>query len=208
MHLQAQRWLCLMAATYPHYFIDRSVNDIGSAAIAGTNRYLFNKSSYIGFDIMEYKNVDCVFDGKNIPISADTTICTEVLEHTPDYKELVKSMVETTEECLLITCASTGRREHGTFRTTPKGSPFSKIIYYKNLTIEDIEPLVKGEFAYIEFFSGNNGQDLYVLCIKNEPKVNPNRLTFILLFTYRFFLNRLHDYAEFFKRIKQRFSKQ
>lgn len=43
---------------------------------------------------------------------------------------------------MLISCATTGRLEHGTTRTNPDASPFTsahKWEYYKNLTVADLE---------------------------------------------------------------------
>ena len=43
---------------------------------------------------------------------------------------------------MLISCATTGRKEHGTSRTNPDASPFTvqeKWDYYRNLTANDLE---------------------------------------------------------------------
>ena len=49
---------------------------------------------------------------------------------------------------MVFTCASTGRHEHGTLRTTPDNAPFLGDIsekwanYYKNLTEDDIRSVI------------------------------------------------------------------
>lgn len=59
---------------------------------------LFKNSDYIGIDVEEsghkneYKKVDKYFDGKNIPFDDnmfDLVICTQVIEHNLDYKDLL-----------------------------------------------------------------------------------------------------------------------
>ena len=54
----------------------------------------------------------------------------------------------------LFTCATIGRLEHGTKRTTPSDSPFTsklEIDYYRNLTEEDIREVIDVEHLFLEY---------------------------------------------------------
>ena len=74
-----------------------------------------------------------------------------------------------------FTCASTGRPEHGTRRTTPNHSygTIGKIDdmedYYKNLTIKDIKDVLdlNSIFAVWDSYYNSKSNDLYFIGIKN-----------------------------------------
>ena len=72
----------------------------------------------------------------------------------------------------LFTCATTGRPEHGTKRTSPSDSPFTSTLeydYYKNLEENDIRQSINVDeiFSEYEFQSRLNWpQDLYFWGIK------------------------------------------
>ena len=72
----------------------------------------------------------------------------------------------------LFTCATTGRAEHGTRRTSPQDSPLLDGIwadYYKNLTEEDICKIQGFTYTFPDgvFEIGNENFDLYFYGIKN-----------------------------------------
>ena len=70
---------------------------------------------------------------------------------------------------VIFTCASTGRPEHGTTRTTPQNSPFTlKWDYYYNLTKEDfMEALdLDDMFKTYEFSYNPSSCDLYFWGVK------------------------------------------
>jgi hypothetical protein len=58
---------------------------------------------------------------------------------------------------MVFTCASTGRHEHGTLRTTPDNAPFLSNIsekwgnYYKNLTEDDIRSVIDVNNIFSDF---------------------------------------------------------
>lgn len=74
---------------------------------------------------------------------------------------------------VIFTCASLGRPEHGTQRTSPYESLTSKIDgienYYKNLTELDFVNNfdLRSIFKYYEFHVNNESFDLYFAGIKN-----------------------------------------
>ena len=79
-----------------------------------------------------------------------------------------------------FTCASTGRAEHGTLRTTPGDSlatlagvtDFSE--YYKNLTAEDVlEAVGAHAFCTYRFYYNARSRDLYFFGIRSGESAVP-----------------------------------
>lgn len=170
---------------FPEHFSGVSVLDVGSADINGNNRQHFTEYEYIGLDIAPSKNVDVI-----TPVHLyepeqqfDVVISTECLEHDAFYTQSLKKMVDLIKDegMFVFTCATTGRPEHGTRRTTPQDSltathsvPFDHPLetlwpdYYKNLTEEDIRAVLDVEALFSDFgFSTNDHtKDLYFWGIK------------------------------------------
>jgi len=136
-------------AMFPNFFTDTAVVDIGSLDINGNNKYLFSGGSYTGVDVVEGKNVDVVCPGHEFSPSAQcaVVISTECFEHDMHYEATLKNCVRILKPggLLMFTCATVGRPEHGTERTTPSDSGTTSIgdeawgNYYKNLTEGDIK---------------------------------------------------------------------
>jgi SAM-dependent methyltransferase len=130
----------------PDFFKGVSVLDIGSLDINGNNRYLFENYDYTGIDIGEGKNVDIVCKGHEFKPAEkhkfDVVISTECFEHDKHWRETVRNVIDNLLKSgglFLFTCATTGRPEHGTKRTSPSDSPFTSKAedwedYYMNLT--------------------------------------------------------------------------
>lgn len=163
---------------FPHFFSNRLVIDIGSLDVNGNNQYLFEQSLYLGIDLMPGKNVDLVSQAHelNLPTSsADVIISTECLEHDQYYALTLKNIIRMLKPggALILTCATTGRPEHGTRRTSPQDAPFIHFFeewgdYYKNLDEADIRAVldVDAIFADYEFSINPESQDLYFWGIK------------------------------------------
>ena len=89
------------------------------------------------------------------------------LFENPNAIELLKN-----DGVFLFTCASIGRPEHGTKRTSPSDSPFTSKLendYYRNLSEEDIRSSINVDeiFSEYEFQSRSHyPQDLYFFGIK------------------------------------------
>jgi hypothetical protein len=72
----------------------------------------------------------------------------------------------------LFSCATTGRPEHGTRRTSPQDSPFTSQIendYYMNLTEADVRTAIDVDkyFSEYEFFARDvHPNDLYFWGVK------------------------------------------
>jgi SAM-dependent methyltransferase len=163
---------------FPEKFINCRVLDIGSLDINGNNRYLFSNYTYVGVDIGEGPNVDVVKRGHEYTDSHpfDVVISSECLEHDEFWDQTFNHAIDMLVPggLMLISCATTGRPEHGTRRTTPQDSPFTSQIendYYMNLTEADIRSKVdiEDKFRQFEFLARETWpQDLYFWGIKKD----------------------------------------
>lgn len=180
-HPQQQRFCFSVRDKHPMHFILKKVLDCGSLDINGNNRYLFNQCEYLGIDVGKGKNVDIV-----VPIhefsypneSFDTIISTECFEHDMYYEKSLQNICRLLKSggLFLFTCATTGRPEHGTLRTTPENSPLTSNIsewsnYYKNLEEKDIRRAINVEEIFLSFEfslkkSVKDPDDLYFWGIK------------------------------------------
>lgn len=125
---------------FPEYFTEKRVLEIGSLDINGSVRQFFDNCTYIGVDLGEGKGVDLVAKGEDLTFaddSFDVSISCECFEHNPEYIKTFNNMIRMTKGLVIMTCATTGRPEHGTRRTSPSDAPFCGD-YYKNLTENDI----------------------------------------------------------------------
>jgi len=176
-HEQQQDFLLSVKEKFPEKFINCDVLDIGSLDINGNNRYLFENYEYLGLDIGEGKNVDVVCRGHEYKSEKqfDIVISTECFEHDEFWNSTIENAIELTKNggMFLFTCATTGRPEHGTKRTSPYASPFTSQLendYYKNLTETDIRSKINIEkwFSNFEFKNteGSSHPDLYFWGIK------------------------------------------
>ena len=126
---------------FPEKFKNCKVLDVGSLDINGNNRYLFENYTYTGIDLGEGKNVDVISRAHEFKSKEkfDVIISTECYEHDEFYRESLKNTYNLLKPggLYIFTCATTGRKEHGTRRTSPRDAPFVGD-YYKNLTEKDI----------------------------------------------------------------------
>ena len=124
---------------FPDSFVGKNVLEIGSLDINGSVRQFFTDCDYTGVDLGEGPGVDIVCKGHEVPFgdrSFDTVISCECLEHDIYWEQTFLKMCELTSHLVIMTCATTGRAEHGTTRTSPEAAPFTND-YYQNLTAQD-----------------------------------------------------------------------
>lgn len=179
MHPEAKAFTVFVKNILCEYFINKRVLDVGSGDINGNNQFLFENCEYHGNDVINAKNVTIVSKTKDLPFtdeSFDTIISTECFEHDPEYKESFIKIYKLLKPdgLFCFTCASTGRREHGTRRTSPHdsygtiGNLEDMSDYYKNLTeldLNEVLPVNKLFSSWDTYFnSGTN--DLYFVGIK------------------------------------------
>jgi len=179
MHLEAKDFTIFCKTILKDFFINKNVLDVGSGDINGNNNHLFENCKYIGNDVIKANNVDIVSKTKDLPFESntfDTIISTECFEHDPEYSDSILKIYDMLKPggLFLFTCASTGRDEHGTRRTSPDasygtiGNLPDMMDYYKNLTEVDLNnvlPLSKS-FSCWNTYYNHYGKDLYFLGIK------------------------------------------
>jgi len=161
-HLQQQNFVKRVKEKYPKFFTDVSVLDIGSLDINGNVKHFFSHPfRYVGVDLCEGKNVDVVSPGHlyKSGFLFDVVTSTECFEHDMYYPRTIQNMISLlkTGGLFFFTCASKGRPEHGTLKTTPENAPFLKSInekwanYYKNLEEEDIRAIINIDDVFIDY---------------------------------------------------------
>lgn len=153
-HIQQRDFIQKTKDHFPEFFDACKVLEVGSLNINGTVRDFFsNNRSYLGIDLIKGKDVDMIVSGSdfNDPEGTyDTTISTECFEHDRHWDATFRNMHRMTRKggILIFTCASDGRHEHGTTRTSPEDSPATND-YYRNLNRKDFE----SEFPIRDMFS-------------------------------------------------------
>jgi len=187
MHPQALHFTLFVKNLLPAFFKAVKVLDVGSGDINGNNRGLFSELiSYDGNDVAPGKNVTIVSPTSKLPFSDatfDTIISTECFEHDPEWELSIKKIYSMLRPggLFCFTCASTGRREHGTRRSLSHDSFGTKnnvegwTDYYRNLTIQDINSIlpIKDSFSQFAAYYNAESKDLYFWGIKTteEPIV-------------------------------------
>ena len=137
---------------------------------------MFENCNYLGCDITSGDNVDIVskiheYQGEDE--SFDTIISTECLEHDENYVSSLRSIMRMLKPngIFIMSCATTGRPEHGTLNTDGDSScPQLNTNYYKNLTEQDIREalpsIVEEVFSSFNFAVNEKSCDLYFWGIK------------------------------------------
>ena len=184
MHDQARRFTLFVKAMLPDAFRNKMVLDVGSGDINGNNRFLFEDCEYHGNDVVQTHNVTIVSKTKDLPFEPktfDTIVSTECFEHDPEYSESFAKIYDMLKPggVFAFTCASTGRPEHGTRRTTPSesygtiGGVENMQDYYKNLTVIDVNAVKKLDEVFVVWDSYYNRDscDLYFVGIKRGGAV-------------------------------------
>lgn len=174
----------------PRFFNNRFVIDIGSLDVNGSNRYLFENCLYLGVDLFPGKNVDLATKAHELKLpneSIDVIISTECFEHDQFYELTLQNCIRIIKPggAFIFTCATTGRAEHGTRRTTPEDAPFIQDDgdwgdYYKNLDETDIRRVLEIDaiFETYSFSVNSESHDLYFWGIKKGTLIDRNDYSF------------------------------
>jgi SAM-dependent methyltransferase len=146
-HPQQQAFVATVKAAFPGFFTGGRVLEIGSLDINGSARAHFNAREYIGLDVGSGPGVDVVCQGQDYDApdgTFDVVLSCETMEHNPHWGPTFANMVRLARPggMVLMTCATSGRREHGTKRTSPKDAPLIEWDYYGNRTAEDFRRVV------------------------------------------------------------------
>jgi len=160
---------------WPRHFDGVRVLEIGSLDINGTIRSRFPNCQYTGIDVDAGPGVDIACQGQDYDgpdASFDTVISCEVMEHNPHWKETFQNMVRLcrSDGLMVMTCATWGRKEHGTARSLPDNSPLTVSkgwSYYRNLRARDfIEARLMEPLSAWSFFENWRSFDLYFVGTK------------------------------------------
>ena len=152
-------------------FAGKKILEVGSIDVNGSIRSYFQGSLYLGVDLSEGPGVDLVCEGNKLDHPDETyhlTVSCECFEHNPHWVETFLNMYRMTKNggIVMFTCATKGRLEHGTTRTSPQSSPGTQRIgwdYYLNLTENDVlrKIDIDGLFESHFFLSNKQSCDLY-----------------------------------------------
>lgn len=146
MHTEQTTFIQYIKNTYPQYFNNCVVLEIGSLNVNGTARIFFQNCGYVGVDVGPGDGVDVVCSGHeyNAPDNIfDIVFSTECFEHNPYWFETFQNMIRVCKSggMVFFTCAGMCRPEHGTARMDPASSPLTNAIgwgeYYRNLQAAD-----------------------------------------------------------------------
>jgi hypothetical protein len=175
-HEEQQNFVKRLKLSYPNYFKDVKVLDIGSLDINGTLKVFFEDSEYTGVDIEKGPNVDVVCKGHEYKGDKYHVVCSgECFEHDEYYELSLKNMYDhlIPNGLMFFTCATTGRPEHGTSRSEG-GLWGTSPEYYKNITIDDVREALDVDTMFSSYSFGINkiSDDLYFYGFKitlNKP---------------------------------------
>ena len=185
MHPQSRDFTLFVKSILQHFFTNKKVLDVGAGDINGNNRFLFEHCEYHGNDVIEANNVTIVSKTKDLSFEDnyfDVIISTECFEHDPEYVESFNKIYSMLKPngLFFFTCASTGRPEHGTRRTSPfdsygtLGNIENMVDYYKNLTEYDLNEALNLNklFSVWDTYYNSNPADLYFVGIKKGNEKN------------------------------------
>jgi hypothetical protein len=161
---------------FPDMFRGTRVLEIGSLDVNGSVRQFFNDCQYTGVDVAPGPGVDVVGDGSDAVLTLndwDVVCSCEMFEHNPRWSETWRNMVGWCRSggLVFMSCATEGRPEHGTSRTTPADSPLTVARgweHYRNLTEADFRGAVDVDktFSRYRFYVHLGHKDLYFYGIK------------------------------------------
>ncbi len=192
-HQQQMDFCQSVRQQFPHFFINRLVIDIGSLDVNGNNQGLFQNCLYLGIDLFPGKNVDLTTKAHELNLpndSVDVIISTECLEHDQFYDLTLQNSIRMLKPggAFIFTCATTGRPEHGTRRTTPEDAPFIQDCgewgdYYKNLDEQDIRCVLPIDdiFETYAFSINTESHDLYFWGIKKGTLIDRHDYSFQMI---------------------------
>lgn len=177
-HIQQRFFVNGVHDFLPHFFQQKKVLEIGSLNLNGSVRDFFTQCDYLGLDVAPGKDVDEVCFGENYgaPASAfDTVISCEAMEHNPSWQKTWLNMLRLikSDGLMIMTCATLGRKQHGTESFQPEDSPLTHLLgqnYYRNLSAADFGNLSNLDvwFSVWGFFVDNSSYDLYFFGVGHD----------------------------------------
>ncbi len=182
-HADQFDFMRLVKTHLPAFFNKGRVLEVGRLDINGSVRSMFQTPDYIGVDVGEGPGVDEVCQGQLVGYPTETfdaAISCECLEHNPYWVETVSNMFRMAKAggLVVISCATTGRAEHGTTKTSTEDSPLSIGIgwdYYKNISMQEFKNTFNLPAWFDDYVMVNNwhNSDLYFVGIKKGSEASP-----------------------------------
>jgi SAM-dependent methyltransferase len=182
-HFQQQKFVEAVKSLFPEFFERTRVLEVGSWSFNGSVRDQFESCDYIGTDVAPGNGVDVPVAGQDLAFptaSFDVVITCECFEHNPFWLETFVNMTRMLRPggLCILTCAGTGRGEHGTNRTSPANSLTAieqHEDYYRNFTRWDIEAGVDlaRHFSHHRFFDNRYSKDLYFVGVRRAAVADP-----------------------------------
>lgn len=189
-HLQQMQFFQSIAQAYPEHFHDVDVVEVGSLDINGSVRSHFHNCRYIGYDLAAGPGVDVAMQGQLISAptgSVRTVLSAECFEHNPYWVETFSNMLRIAAPggLIIVSCATTGRQEHGTHRTQASDSPLTAAAgwsYYRNLTADDFRHAVNldGWLGAYHFLFCPQTFDLYFYGLKRPAQGSIDEAGFLM----------------------------
>lgn len=210
-HKEQQDYCTLIKGLFPAHFWRMRVLEIGSLDINGTVRDYFWRCSYEGIDIGPGPGVDNICAGHEFRAADgyyDVVVCCEVAEHDQYYPMTVLNAVRMLRPggLFLFTCATTGRAEHGTTRTSPFASPYTND-YYQNVTESTIRaiPGFTDAWQFLRITVNQSSCDLQIAGIKKGMRLrfSPSLAVYIMQRLYSFYRLRVRDIGNGIKKLLQ-----
>ena len=173
-HLEQRDFFYTLQSKVPEAFAGVRVLEIGSLDINGTVRDFFDATRYVGVDVAPGAGVDVVAQGEDLDYADDTfdvAVSAECFEHNPEWVATFQNMWRMSRTYVIMTCASEGRPEHGTRRSSPDSSPLTlDWDYYRNLTEEDFRQAFDLDEMFSDYFFEYNpvSCDLYFWGVKRN----------------------------------------
>jgi SAM-dependent methyltransferase len=175
-HPEQLQFIEVFSQEMPEHFQNIRALEVGSLDINGSIRRFFSGGRYTGIDLAPGPGVDVVAQGQEYDAPSDhfdTVLSCEAMEHNPHWQSTMRNMFRMCRPggLVIMTCATTGRPEHGTSRTTPADSPFTVSAgwnYYQNLSAHDLESKLSFKDAFDEYRLWVNWEsfDLYFAGLK------------------------------------------
>ncbi len=176
-HYQQLKFVEILGSNFPKYFSNKKILEIGSWNVSGSVRQFFKDCDYTGVDVSAGPGVDIVCYGQDLSLpdkNFDVVISCECFEHNPAWIATFNNMYRMLNDdgIFILTCATYGRREHGTPRRAMQSSLTSSDAggeYYLNLSDKDISSAVPISklFSHHRFFYNPFSRDLYFLGFKS-----------------------------------------
>lgn len=183
---------------FPEFFSGRKVLEVGSWDVNGSVRKFFANCDYLGIDVAEGPGVDLVCEGQHLEKPSnyfDVVISCECFEHNPFWLETFINMIRMLKPhgLCIVSCATTGRGEHGTRRKHQGSSLSAQDVspdYYRNLVPKDFTTRLQLERHFSGYFFHQNiyAKDLYFIGIKKsatEDTADLDRLLSLKMATRR-----------------------